>query len=79
MYPHATKNNNKMISTDLTKDEVVLNTRTDDSTTSYLIIRGADVTDSGKYTCAASNSGPTSIKVHVFLHGKSSAAAAGAL
>jgi hypothetical protein len=59
----------KMIGIDPNKDEVILNARTDDITTSYLIIQKADVSDTGKYTCAPSNSAPTSINVHV-LHGK---------
>lgn len=59
----------KMIGIDPNKDEVILNARTEDITTSYLIIQKADVSDTGKYTCAPSNSAPTSINVHV-LHGK---------
>lgn len=60
-----------MIGVDLAKDEVILNKRTEDITTSYLIIQKADMVDSGKYTCAPSNAAPTSIIVHV-LQGKCS-------
>lgn len=59
-----------MIGTDLTKDEVILRTRTEDTTTSYLIIQKADIADTGKYTCAPSNSAPANVRVHVFFHGK---------
>lgn len=55
----------QMIGVDLSKDEVILNKRTDDITTSYLIIHDAETGDTGKYTCAPSNSAPTSIVVHV--------------
>lgn len=39
-------------------------------TTSYLLIRDANVADSGIYTCAPAGGSQTNIKVHVFLHGK---------
>lgn len=39
-------------------------------TTSYLLIHDADIIDSGIYVCAPTSGGRTSIKVHVFLHGK---------
>lgn len=40
-------------------------------TTSYLLIRNAGSLDSGIYTCAPAGGVRTSIKVHVFLEGKS--------
>lgn len=40
-------------------------------TTSYLLIRNANIADSGIYTCAPAGGSQTNIKVHVFLHGKS--------
>ncbi|XP_055327122.1 uncharacterized protein LOC129580573 isoform X1 [Sitodiplosis mosellana] len=39
-------------------------------TTSYLLIRNANIADSGVYTCAPAGGSQTSIKVHVFLHGE---------
>lgn len=51
-----------------------MKTHTGDMTTSYLLIENADIGDSGKYTCGPSNTGPASVKVHVFLHGKFNAA-----
>lgn len=39
-------------------------------TTSYLLIRNANIADSGIYTCAPAGGSQTHIKVHVFLHGK---------
>lgn len=39
-------------------------------TTSYLLIRNANIADSGVYTCAPAGGSQTNIKVHVFLHGK---------
>lgn len=54
-----------MIGNDPNKDEVMLRQRL--PTTSYLIIEKADMTHSGKYTCAPSNAAPTSIMLHVLL------------
>ncbi|XP_031626668.1 uncharacterized protein LOC116342964 isoform X1 [Contarinia nasturtii] len=39
-------------------------------TTSYLLIRNANIADSGVYRCAPAGGSDTSIKVHVFLHGE---------
>lgn len=47
-----------------------MKTHSGDMTTSYLTIANADIGDSGVYKCAPSNTGPASVKVHVFLHGK---------
>lgn len=40
-----------------------------DGTTSYLLIQDAELTDSGKYSCAPYNADMASIRVHV-LNGK---------
>lgn len=58
------------ISFDSQRGGIAMKTHTGEMTTSYLLIEGADIGDSGKYTCAPSNTGPASVKVHVFLHGK---------
>lgn len=47
-----------------------MRTHASEWTTSYLLIHDADITDSGIYACAPTSGGRTSIKVHVFLHGK---------
>lgn len=49
-----------------------MKTHASEWTTSYLLIHDADIADSGIYTCAPTSGGRTNIKVHVFLHGKSS-------
>lgn len=36
-----------------------------DGTTSYLLIQDAELTDSGKYSCAPSNADMASVRVHV--------------
>lgn len=38
-------------------------------TTSYLLIRNANVGDGGQYVCAPAGGSQTSIKVHVFQNG----------
>lgn len=58
-----------MINFDSPRGGVTIKTHSGEWTTSYLLIQGADIADSGNYTCAPSNAGPTSAKVHVFLHG----------
>lgn len=40
-----------------------------EGTTSYLLIQDAELTDSGKYSCAPSNADMASVRVHV-LNGK---------
>lgn len=40
-----------------------------DTTTSFLLIQHADVSDSGKYSCSPSNADVASVRVHV-LNGK---------
>lgn len=42
-----------------------------EGTTSYLLIQDAELTDSGKYSCAPYNADMASIRVHV-LNGKHS-------
>lgn len=58
------------VSFDSDRGGVSMKTHTGEMTTSYLLIENADIGDSGRYTCAPSNTGPASVKVHVFLHGK---------
>lgn len=60
----------QVINFDSPRGGVNIKTHSGEWTTSYLLIQGADIADSGNYTCAPSNAGRTSAKVHVFLHGK---------
>ncbi|XP_031626756.1 hemicentin-1-like [Contarinia nasturtii] len=61
---------NKEINYDSPRGRVAMKTHSSEWTTSYLLIHGADITDSGVYVCAPTSGGRASIKVHVFLHGE---------
>ena len=54
-----------MISYDSSRGGVSVVTEKGDSTTSFLLVKQARSTDSGKYTCSPSNAQPKSITVHV--------------
>lgn len=58
------------INYDSPRGRVAMRTHANEWTTSYLLIHDADINDSGVYVCAPTSGGRTSIKVHVFLHGK---------
>lgn len=58
------------ISYDSPRGRIAMKTHASEMTTSYLLIHDADTTDSGIYICSPTSGGRTSIKVHVFLHGK---------
>lgn len=60
----------QVINFDSPRGGVNIKTHSGEWTTSHLLIQRADIADSGNYTCAPSNAGRTSAKVHVFLHGK---------
>lgn len=62
---------NQEISYDSSRGGISVRTHTNgEVTTTHLLIQGADIADSGKYTCQPSNAGPSSVKVHVFLDGE---------
>lgn len=60
----------KVISYDSNRQGVsVITEKGTDVTTSFLLIKDADIGDSGKYSCSPSNADVASVKVHV-LNGK---------
>lgn len=48
---------------------ITMETAKAEPSVSYLLIRDADLADSGKYSCSPSNTGVSHIRVHV-LNGK---------
>lgn len=60
----------QVISYDSNRGGVSVITEKGDTTTSFLLIQHADITDSGKYSCSPSNADTASVRVHV-LNGKS--------
>jgi hypothetical protein len=55
----------KVISYDSTRGGVSVITEKGEVTTSYLLIQGAELADSGKYSCSPSNADVASVRVHV--------------